>query len=309
MAVAAFRTATAFYKATMDHIDPQTQATWMLKFVTNNPAPSLLHRPCVQFAMVVRPKEFGFVSLCKALIEQGITDQCDLGVVARILRLPVVKNPADILKWFFMMSVTHKYLSVAARRCVQRPMLKFKDLETFKPWGVLFVKRGFQFIVYSREKKKYIRRIYLVIHLFSTLLTLKIDWLTEAIQSAASTVLSLEKCVDLLGPRFQSDAPIDEKMKEELGTVPSDNYDVKLMLDDVREDRLFRVIEAPDVVGTVGEKKSAGGSRKKPTIAEVKARYKQAREQGKVIDTTDLSLLQQDASSARSDAVEDDDTD
>jgi hypothetical protein len=72
VAIAAFRTATQ-------------QANWMLRLVQANPAPSLLHRPSIRFAMAVRPPEFGLVALCNTLIQQGIVDQCDIGMTSRML--------------------------------------------------------------------------------------------------------------------------------------------------------------------------------------------------------------------------------
>jgi hypothetical protein len=102
----------------MERIDPRTQAAWMLKLVQATPAPSLLHHPSIRFAMSIKPSEFGFVTLCKTLIEQGIPDQCDIGMISRVLRLPVVKNPTDVFQYLFKVATTDKLLGNAATRAL-----------------------------------------------------------------------------------------------------------------------------------------------------------------------------------------------
>jgi hypothetical protein len=290
--IAAFRTATQFYKATMDRLDPQTQASWLLKFVENNSYPSLLHQPTIRFAMVIRPKEFGFVTLCKTLIDQGIPDQCDLGMINRVIRLPVVKNPTEIFQYIFKLACTDKLLGNAARRMVQRPLLKFKELAPFKPWAVLFVKRSFQFVVFASEKQKYIRRVWLIVHFHAMLLTLEIDWLTAAINLAATTILKMGKCEKILGRRFATTSEVDPKMQEELEKTPVERLNLKTFLNHVKV--TIPLIDDTSDQSASGSAQNSGrssGRRGKPTIAEVKARFLAAKGAGKLVSTTDLWLL------------------
>lgn len=280
VSIAGFRTATQFYKATMHHIDGQTQAAWMLKLIQNNPPSSPLHQPSIRFAMAVRPSEFGFITLCKTMIEQGITDQCDLGMLARILRLPVIKNPTDIFQYLFKLACKDKLLANAARRVIQRPLLKFKDFQPMRPWIILFTKRCFEFVAFAYDRKKYIRRIYCILHFYAMLLTLNIDWLTKVITQSATTIVKMGKCAELFGTRFQIIGEIDPKMKEEIEKTPLDRLDLKTMLDDVKVNLQLAEIAEPG---------SGRPSARKPTIAEVKARFKA---QKNLCDqTTDLAML------------------
>jgi hypothetical protein len=291
VSIASFRTATQFFKQTMDKLDPQTQAAWMLKLVQTNPAPSLLHHPSIRFAMSVRPSEFGFVTLCKTLIEQGITDQCDIGMMSRVLRLPVVKNPTDVLQYFFKMATNDKLLGNAARRAIQRPLLKFKDLQPFRPWGLLYTKRCFQFVVFANTKGKYIRRIYLILHFYAMVLSLEIEWLTKVITMCASTIVNMGKCEELFNGRFPLGRDSDAKMREELEKTPLERLNLKTMLNDVKVN--IQLIDDGD--GSSRSSGRASGRKGKPTIAEVKARFLAARNAGKQVQSTDLALLEDEA--------------
>jgi hypothetical protein len=276
---------------TMDKIDPRTQAAWMLKLVQTNAAPSLLHHPSLRFAMVVRPQEFGFVTLCKTLIEQGIRDQCDLGMISRVLRLPVVKNPTDVFQYLFKLATTDKLLGNAAQRVIQRPLSKFKDLAPLRPWAILYTKRSFQFVVFAQTKGKNIRRVYLILHFYRMLLTLNIEWLTKTIVTCASTIVNMERCAQLFAGRFPITDEVDSKFRDEIEMTPIERLDVKRMLSDVKVN--LKLMDEPESDEEPGSARSSarGSGRGKPTIAEVKARFKAARMAGKKIQTTDLALL------------------
>jgi hypothetical protein len=287
VSIAAFRTATQFYKQTMDRLDPGTQAAWMLKLIQTTAAPSLLHHPSIRFAMSVRPPEFGFVTLCKTLIEQGISDQCDIGMISRVLRLPVVKNPTDVFQYLFKLATTDKLLGNAARRALQRPLLKFQDLPQFHPWAILFVKRSFQFVVFANTKGKYIRKIYLVLHFLAMDLTLNIEWLTKVIIVSATTIVQMGKCEELFNGRFPIRSETDAKMREELEKTSLDRLKLKTMLNDVK-------VTLPlngDGEGSARGSERGSGRRGKPTIAEVKARFQVAKSSGKAVQPADLWLL------------------
>ena len=287
--IAAFRVATNLYKLTMDRLDGQTQATWMLKLITNNPPSSLLHTPSIRFAMNVRPPEFGFVTLCKTLIEQGINDQCDLGMISRILRLPVVKNPTDVFQYLFKTATSHKILGNAAAKAIVRPLLKFQDLPDLKTWAPLFIKRSFQFIYFADCKSKYIRRVFLIMRFYASLLPLEIDWISRSINISASTVVACGRCNEMLSKRFKMMKELDPKMKEELEKTPIDKIDVKRMLNEVKSS-LQLIDENANTSGRSSASNSSRGSSgsRKPTFAEVRARFRRG---GGVSSTTDLDIL------------------
>lgn len=297
ISITAFRTATTLYKATMDRLDGQTQASWMLKLVANNSAPSFLHTPSIRFAMTIKPTEFGFVTLCKTLIEQGIYDQGDLGMMSRILRLPVVKNPTDVFQYLFKTATKHKILGNAASRVIMKPLEKFKDLLDLKTWAPLFIKRSFQFVCFADVKEKYIRRIYLIIRFYANLLTLNIDWISKAINLSASTVVSCNRCTEMLSKRFNITSEIDPKMKDELQKTPIDKIDLKHLLDDVRT--TIPLIDegggndngSGQSSGSSSARSSRSSSRsssRKPTVAEMRARFRRGEA---VNSTTDLDML------------------
>lgn len=288
ISIAAFRTAVEFYKTTMDRIDGQTQASWLLKLIVNNPAPSPLHHPSIRFAMEIRPREFGFITLCKTLIEQGITDQFDIGMISRVLRLPCIKVPTDVFQYLFKTACRDKLIANATRRAIQRPLLKFKDFAPMRPWILLFTKRCFQFVVFAYEKKKYIRRIYCILHFYAMLLTLNIDWLSKVINVSAATILKMGKCQELFGNRFQMTDETDAKLQEELEKTPVERLNIKAMLDDVKVN-----LQLTDPVEADGSAQGSGRpSGRKPTIAEVKARFMAQRRAGNAVQTTDLELLE-----------------
>ena len=290
ISIAAFRTAVWFYKVTMDRIDGQTQAAWLLKLIVNNPAPSPLHHPSIRFAMEIRPREFGFITLCKTLIEQGITDQFDIGMISRVLRLPVIKNPTEIFQYLYKLACKDKLLASAARRAIQRPMLKFKDFDTMRPWIQLFTKRSFQFLHFAAMKGKYTRRCYCIVHFYAMLLTLNIDWLTKVINVSASSVAKMGKAQEFLGNRFVITDETDPKMMEEMERTPLDRLDVKGMLEDVKVN--LQLIEVNDGTGDSSAQGSGRPSGRKPTIAEVKARFMAQRRAGNFVQPTDLELLE-----------------
>lgn len=295
ISIAAFRTATTLYKSTMDRLDGQTQATWMLKLVSNNSAPSHLHMPSIRFAMTIKPSEFGFVTLCKTLIEQGIADQSDLGMMSRILRLPVVKNPTDVFQYLFKTATKHKILGNAAARVVMKPLLKFKDLLDLKTWAPLYIKRSFQFVCFADVKEKYTRRIYLILRFYSNLLTLDIDWLSKSINTSASTVVNCNRCTDMLNKRFVISNEIDPKMKEELQKTPLEKIDLKHLLDDVRttiplidDDGNNASSQSSGNSSARSSRSSSRNSSRKPTVAEMRARFRRGEA---VNSTTDLDML------------------
>ena len=279
----------------MDRLDGQTQATWMLKLVSNNSAPSHLHMPSIRFAMAIKPTEFGFVTLCKTLIEQGIYDQTDLGMMSRILRLPVVKNPTDVFQYLFKTATKHKILGNAAAKVIMKPLQKFKDLLDLKTWAPLFIKRSFQFVCFADVKEKYIRRIYLILRFYASLLTLEIDWISKAINTSASTVVSCNRCAEMLNKRFNITNDIDPKMKDELQKTPLEKIDLKHLLDDVRTTIPLIGDESANASGQSSGNSSARSSRpssrnssRKPTIAEMRARFRRGEA---VNSTTDLDVL------------------
>jgi hypothetical protein len=306
VAIAAFRTATSFFRTTMDKIDTSTQAAWMLKLVQTNAAPSLLHHPSLRFAMVVRPQEFGFVTPCKTLIDQGIRDQCDLGMISRVLRLPVVKNPTDVFQYLFKLATTDKLLGNAAQCVIQRPLSKFKDLPPLRPWAIVYTKRSFQFAVFAHAKGKYIRRVYLILYFYTMLLTLNIEWITKTIVTCASTIVNMGRCAELFANRFPITDEVDPKFRDEIDKTPIERLDIKRMLSDVKVK--LRLMDEPESEDEPGSARSSarGSARGNPTIAEVKARFRAARMAGKQIQTTDLALLDDDMWDEESHVVDDD---
>lgn len=284
ISIAAFRVACELYRATMDKMTPPTQAAWMLKLITNNPDSSPLHLASIRFAMWIRPQDFGFVTLCKTLIQQGITDQRDIGHMARILRLPCVKNPTDVFQYLFETATTHKYLANAASKVILKPLLKFKELPDLKTWLTLFVKRSFQFVAFAADLQKYNRRIFLIIRLYKNILALNIDWLTKLINTCANTVLSLGKCEELLKNRFEPTTDIDQKMKEEIETTPKEKVNMKSFLLDVRT-----IIPLIDIKSD-SEPNSGRPSAKKPSVAEARAKFL-AQRQNQVDDLDVLANL------------------
>ncbi|OHS96798.1 hypothetical protein TRFO_36954 [Tritrichomonas foetus] len=288
ISIAAFRAATNLYKCTMEKLDGHTQATWLLKLITNNPPPSLLHTPSIRFAMTIQPPEFGFVTLCITIIDQGIVDQCDLGMISRILRLPVVKQPTDVFQYLFKTACTHKILGNAAARVLLRPLTKFKDLLDLKTWAPLFIKRSFQFIYFSDCKSKYIRRIFLIMRFYTTILPLEIDWINKSISLSASTVVACGRCCEMLGKRFKITRDVDPKMKEELEKTPIDKVDVKHMLDDVKTTILM--IEEGGSADNSGQSsgRSSSARNRKPTVAEMRAKFRKG---SGTPSTTDLDML------------------
>lgn len=292
ISLAAFRCATQLYQSTMDRLDGQTQATWMLKLIENNPPSSLLHTPSIRFAMTISPSEFGFVTLCKTLISQGIVDQNDLGMMSRILRLPVVKNPTDVFQYLFKTATTHKTLATAAMNVTIKPLIKFKDLLDLKTWAPLFIKRSFQFVCFADVKGKYKRRKYLIVRFYQKLLSCNIDWVTKSINLSASTVVNCNRCGDLLRNRFQITSDIDPRMKEELEKTPIDKIDLKHFLDDVKTTIPLIIEDENDMDGDqssgASSSRSSARSGRKPSIAEMRAKFRRGESQQ---TTTDLDML------------------
>jgi len=184
----AFRNAVLLFKSLHQYMTPNDQANRLMQFVKRFPRNSIFHFPAVKFAQLVRPKEFGFISLCKTIIEQGIIDQNDLCLIESILSMKCIKQPIDIIKFLFETTVTHKYLAKASSKILEKIVYRFQDLSQLKQYVELFIRRSFQFIHFSGLSAKYIRKRYLVICCLHMLKSLSIPWLTLMIHSSSTSI-------------------------------------------------------------------------------------------------------------------------
>ncbi|OHT04276.1 hypothetical protein TRFO_28263 [Tritrichomonas foetus] len=293
--IEAFRSATFLFTKMMDFWEPKTQAQRLLDFILNNRRVYYLHNLTIKFAMTIQPSEFGFVTLCKAIIGEGIVHAGDLGLIYKILNLPCIKNPTDIYKYLFVVATTHKTMSNAASYVILQTFPKFEQKTELLTWTTLFVKRSFQFIAFADLKNhKYTRKAFLIRRLFENMLKLNINWLTEAINTSASTLLSMNMLVDFLGNKFIIDCKdIDEKFKEEIETTPIEKLDLKNMLTNVK-DTLPLIEDLTEPTKEI-ETRPATQSRK-PTVAEMRARLR-TKSRGRKTSpnqsdtTTDIEML------------------
>jgi hypothetical protein len=218
--------------------------------------------------MAVRPQEFWFVALCKTLIEQGIKDQSEVGMMSRVLRLPVLKNPTDVLQWLFKTAPSDKLLGNATGRAILRPMWKFRELQAFPLWAVLFPKRAFQFMAFAAIKGKSVGRIYLILHFYAVMMALNIEWMSKTVSVSTSTIVLMGQC-ELRG----GDGPEASRGNRE-NTARWDQYKDHAH----RREGNLELMEEPD---TPGSTRSSGSRRsRKPTTAEVKARILAAKNAG-----------------------------
>lgn len=286
----AFRSIINLYENTRKRISQKTQAARLLSLICNNLHDPFLNSLSVRYVMKIRPPEFGFVTLCKQLIGNGITNPQDLGLIHDILNLPNVRDPTDIYKYLFTIAVSHKTLSNSAMHIVENTFSKFSHLADFKTWCTLFTKRCFEFILFSLHKKgkktykndqpktKYCRRIYLIRRFYDKLYNLKIDWLSSTIQKSAYTVISLdEDSSSFLSNHYEltsneSDEggsslniEMDEKIKEDVMSTNVELIDLKAMLNDIK-------ISLPIIHSSsktdINNESSTG---RKPTISEARS--------------------------------------
>lgn len=281
----AFRSIINLYENTRKRISYKTQAARLLSLASNNQSDPFLNMLTVRFIMKNHPHEFGFVTLCKQLIGKGINNPQDLGLIQDILSLPCVRDPTDVYKYLFTIAVAHKTLSNSAIYIVENTFSSFSHLVDFKTWCMLFVKRCFEFLLFSLHKKgkkaskndqpktKYCRRIYLIRRFYDKLFNLKIDWLSSDIQKSAFTVITLdEDCAAFLTDHYEIsfnddgsptlDIEVDEKIKEDIQSSNVELIDLKLMLKDIK-------ISLP----IIHSKEVKNDSERKPTISEVRSLF------------------------------------
>ena len=281
--VAAFRSAIDLYQRCYEKINEDDQAAWMLNLIISNPPSSPLHFPAIRFAMAIRPEKFGFISLCKTVIDQGITQPQEYGIISKILILPVIKNPTDILQHLCLKSVSKDYLSSSARKALRKPLVKFQDLQQFVPWFKLFIKRAIQFVGFAQKAKKYHSRRYNIAQFCQMLMELNISWIIEIILQTVNTIQSLQlginlfadvKAVPVAGSIQQG---VDEKIKEEMNTNV-DSIDLKeyFLLDKIKTSLPLK-----------GNANESG----KPTVSQIKSQF--LARKGNNAQITDLSVLDQ----------------
>jgi len=294
--VAAFRMACQYCLRMMPRIPQQTQATWMLKLVQATPFGSPLHFPAIYFAMQVRPKDFGFVTLCKTLIDAGIQDHNDVYVIGRILRLPVVKNPTDVLLWLMKTACADKLLAEAALRTLVRPLARFHHVADLKVQAPLFIKRAVQFIALASERGKHNRRVWNCVRFTESVGSIKARWIATAVIGAATALAGIGQTGKLLSGRVPA-GEADARVRDELQGVDHGKVDLKAYFDKIKP----RLPMIDDEVSASSSRKAARSG--KPTVAEARAKWK-AGQYGSA-----KAVLDPDVASSRDGGVPNDDDD
>lgn len=301
ISIEAFRLATSLFKSQVMKLAPKVQADELMRFCGAFSRNHILHYPAIRFAITVHPDMFGFVSLAKNIINGGIFDQNDISILSRILHLKYVKNPTDVFSYLYKLSTSHKILANCARITVIKAFSKYESILDLKNNTKQLINRLVEFISYALKAKKYSRRVDLALLLISDFYSLELAWLKTYIEESCANGIEYGNIPrEMFSFCAESAAKPDEKMKH-LFEIDVSNVNLKEYVEKGSD----AVTKPEPVTSKPGSARRVAS--KKPTIAEVKAMYKQKMAQGKFTPANDRSLLKAACACKNSSSEEEED--
>ena len=281
-----FRLACQLYSRDFKRMSKKQQADELLRFVQRFPQNHLMRVPAIRFAIIMHPEEFGFVSLAKAIIQGGIVDQNELHLISKILNLKYVKNPTDVYIYLFNCAASHKILASCARYIICKTIQRYLGIQELQDFIKEHIKRLICLIAYSHNGNTAKRRMYLALREVNALRELNVDWITELIDRYVASSFEYAHVPHDFFNFTLSCGPNPED--QELFNVQASSINLKNYIENGTNTQNTANNDA-SASGTTSSRASQRSG--KPTIAEVKARYRNAMAKGQYTPANDLSLL------------------
>ncbi|EAX85734.1 hypothetical protein TVAG_346390 [Trichomonas vaginalis G3] len=302
ISIEAFRLATSLFKTHVMKLSPKIQADELMKFTCGYPRNHPLHMPAIRFGIAMHPEAFGFVSLAKNIINAGIIDQNDVSIISRILQLKYVKNPTDVFSTLYKVFIDNKILASSVRVTVMKAFPKYESILELKNNTKQFINRMIEFISFALKIKKYNHRIQRCVEMLTDFYNLDIAWLHTFIDESCANGFEYGGIPRETLAFCTGNATPDEKMKE-VYSIDVKNVNVKEYIE-----KGSAAVQKPEPTGSKPNSARRGTS-KKPTIAEVKAMYRQKMAQGKFTPANDRSLLKAAACACKNSSDEEESED
>lgn len=234
--IESFRAAMHFYKSSYNYFDIKYRYSWLNRMVSATPSDDYLHYFSVKFILKLNFKDFNYVELCKNIIMSNITDVNDFYLIDEILSRVLTQKEQNLdflLKYLFKTGSTNKIFSGSALFLLSLLLPKYKFTNEIVSWISLFIRRCFQFIVFSSKKKKYHQKRTMVLNFLIELYNMNNDYMKHEIQKYAS---SLQKCSladKIVQLKFQMIDNCDDVFIQETQKIKVERVNVKILLDDV----------------------------------------------------------------------------